>query len=62
MLGIGRKIKKIYLKKILNLIKNYIPKKLYSLIDSFAQEWEIGGENDLKVSARTEEKAETHKL
>ena len=32
MLGIGRKIKKIYLKKILNLIKNYIPKKLYSLI------------------------------
>ena len=32
MLGIGRKIKKIYLKKIFNLINKYTPKKFYSLI------------------------------
>ena len=32
MLGIGRKIKKIYLKKIFNLINKYTPKKFYSII------------------------------
>ena len=32
MLGIGRKIKKIYLKKIFSLINKYTPKKFYSLI------------------------------